>query len=309
MKMFRSGLSALLLLIGVVFWSGSASAGGPPSTAAPHFPMKVQTPNGVVTIKSQPRAIISLSASATEMLYAIGAGSQVKAVDKYSNYPPKAPMTSLDGFSASAEAIAKYKPDLVIVSYDPASFRAQMAKLRIPVIYDPAAPTLAVAYAQYIRLGRATGHLQGALKEVKYLKSRITSIVSSTPQATPGTTYYWELDPTYYSVTSSTFMGQLMSLLGLKSIADAVGVNSNGGYPQLNSEFILQANPTYIFLADSKCCQASAQTVTARPGWSTMTAVANNRILTLDDDVASRWGPRIVTLLQQVANFLKSQQG
>lgn len=309
MKVFRPGLSALLLFTGVVFWSGSASASGGPSTSALHFPVKVRTPNGVVTIKSQPKAIISLSATATEMLYAIGAGGQVKAVDKYSNYPPKAPTTSLNGFTPSPEAIAKYKPDLVIVSYEPASFRTQMAKLKIPVIYDPAAPTLAVAYSQYIGLGRATGHLLGARKEVNHLKSRIARIVHSTPKATPGTTYYWELDPTYYSVTSSTFMGQLMSLLGLKSIADAVGVNSNGGYPQLNSEFILQANPTYIFLADSKCCQASPQTVAARPGWSTMTAVANSRILTLQDDVASRWGPRIVSLLQQVANFLKSQQG
>lgn len=309
MRMFRSGLSVLLLFIGVAFWSGSAGAGGAPSSTALQFPVKVQTPNGAVTIKSQPRAIVSLSATATEMLYAIGAGSQVKAVDKYSNYPPKAPMTNLDGFSASAEAIAKYKPDLVIVSYDPASFRTQMAKLKIPVIYDPAAPTLAVAYSQYIGLGRATGHLQSALNEVRYLKNRIANIVSSTPRAASGTTYYWELDPTYYSVTSQTFMGQLMTLLGLHSIADAVGVNSNGGYPQLNSEFILQANPTYIFLADSKCCQASAQTVAARPGWSAMAAVSNNRILTLDDDIASRWGPRIVNLLQQVSNFLKSQQG
>ena len=309
MKMIRSGLSALFLLLGALVWSSGASASGTHSTTVIRFPVSVKTPYGKVLIKSRPTAIVSLSATATEMLYAIGAGSQVKAVDKYSNYPPKAPMTNLDGFSASAEAIAKYKPDLVIVSYDPASFRAQMAKLKIPVIYDPAAPTLAVAYQQYIGLGKATGHLRQAHVEVNHLKTRIAAIVKSTPRAAPGTTYYWELDPTYYSVTSSTFMGQLMSLLGLKSIADAVGVNSNGGYPQLNSEFILQANPTYIFLADSKCCQASAQTVAARPGWSTMTAVANNRILTLDDDIASRWGPRIVTLLQQVANFLKSQQG
>ena len=307
MKTIRAGLSALLLLLGALSWAASASATAP--TATVRYPVAIRTQYGTVTIKSQPKAIISLSATATEMLYAIGAGPQVKAVDKYSNYPKNAPITNLNGFSVSAEALAKYKPDLVVVSYDPASFRAQMAKLKIPVLYDPAAPTLAVAYEQYIGLGKATGHLQQALNEVKDLKSRIAAIVKSTPRATAGSTYYWELDPTYYSVTSSTFMGQLMSLLGLTSIADTVGVNSNGGYPQLNSEFILQANPTYIFLADSKCCQASAQTVAARPGWSAMSAVANHRILTLDDDIASRWGPRIVILLQQVANFLKSQQG
>ncbi len=309
MKMFRPGLSALIVLFSIGSWVANAQASTAQTAVKVHFPVRVQTANGIVTVKTQPKSIVSLSASATEMLYAIGAGSQVRAVDKYSNYPPQAPITNLDGFSISAEALAKYKPDLVIVSYEPTSFKTQMAKLKIPVIYDPAAPSLAVAYQQYLGLGRATGHLQGAITEVKRLKSSIASIVSSTPRAAAGTTYYWELDPTYYSVTSSTFMGQLMSLLGLKSIADSAGVNSNGGYPQLNSEFIVQANPTYIFLADGKCCQVTAQTVGARPGWSTMTAVSGNRFLSLDDDVASRWGPRIVTLLKQVATFLKSQQG
>lgn len=308
MKFIRTGLSAMALLMGGLVWSG-VSASGATTAHVSHFPVKVKTSIGIVTVTSRPRAIVSLSATATEMLYAIGAGRQVKAVDKYSNYPTNAPVTSLNGFSVSAEAIAKYKPDLVIVSYEPASFAAQMAKLKIPVIYDPAAPTLAAAYQQYLGLGEATGHVQQAVNEVRHLKSTIATIVRSTPRVAPGTSYYWELDPTYYSVTSSTFMGQLMSLLGLKSIADAVGVNSNGGYPQLNSEFILKANPSYIFLADSKCCHASATTVARRPGWSVITAVATHRILKLDDDIASRWGPRITILLRQVADFLKSQKG
>ena len=307
MRIFRTGLTAMVLLTGGLVWSG-ASANGATTTDVSHFPVKVKTSMGTVTITSRPHAIVSLSATATEMLFAIGAGGQVKAVDKYSNYPTNAPITSLNGFSISAEAIAKYKPDLVIVSYEPASFGAQMAKLKIPVIYDPAAPTLAAAYQQYLGLGEATGHVHQAVNEVRHLKSTIAAIVRSTPRVAPGTTYYWELDPTYYSVTSSTFMGQLMSLLGLKSIADAVGVNSNGGYPQLNSEFILKANPSYIFLADSKCCHASAATVARRPGWSVMTAVATHRILKLNDDISSRWGPRITILLRQVVDFLKSQK-
>ncbi len=309
MKLLRPGLIVLLLLTGVLAGPGGASASRVPHAHGPGFPVTIKAANGSVTIPSRPTSIVSLSATATEMLYAIGAGGQVRAVDKYSNYPPNAPMTNLNGFTPSPEAIAKYHPDLVVVSYDPASFNAQMKKLKIPVIYDPAAPTLTVAYHQYIGLGEATGHTAAAEAEVARLKTRIARIVKSTPHAAPGTTYYWELDPTYYSVTSATFMGQLMTLLGLKSIADAAGVNTNGGYLQLNSEFILKANPTYIFLADTKCCQASPATVAARPGWSALSAVAHHRILALNDDIASRWGPRIVILLQQVANFLKSHQG
>ena len=307
MKAVRSRLSIVAMVLGSTLFPilGAATA----ASAGSGFPVTVKTAGGSVTITKRPTAIVSLSATATEMLYAIGAGPQVKAVDKYSNYPAGTPMTSLDGYSVNAEAIAKYHPDLIVVAYDPPALAAQLAKLKIPVIYDPAAPNLAAAYGQYIGLGRATGHLLAAKHEVAHLRTVVTSIVKSTPRPPAGTTYYYELDPTYYSVTSGTFMGQLLGLLGLHSIADAAGVNSNGGYPQLTAEFILQANPTYIFLADHGCCQATPQSVAARPGWSALSAVSNHRIVTLSDSIASRWGPRIVILLQEVANVLKRQRG
>ena len=307
MKAVRVSLSVVAMTLGTMLFPVLGSASAAPTGSG--FPVTVKAANGSVTIDKRPTAIVSLSATATEMLYAIGAGAQVKAVDKYSNYPKGAPMTSLDGYSVNAEAIAKYRPDLIIVAYDPPSLAAQLAKLKIPVIYDPAAANLAVAYHQYLGLGEATGHVLGARREVAHLRSVVSSIVKSTPRAPAGTTYYYELDPTYYSVTSATFMGQVLGLLGLHSIADAAGVNSNGGYPQLTAEFILQANPTYIFLADHGCCQATPQSVAARPGWSALSAVANHRIVTLSDDIASRWGPRIVILLQEVAKVLKRQQG
>ena len=307
MKAVRSSLGIVAMVLGSLLFPIAGGAGAAPTGSG--FPVTVKAANGSVTIDQRPTAIVSLSATATEMLYAIGAGSQVKAVDKYSNYPKGAPMTSLDGYSVNAEAIAKYHPDLIVVAYDPPALAAQLAKLKIPVIYDPAAANLAVAYHQYLGLGAATGHLLGARREVAHLRSVVTSIVKATPRPPAGTTYYYELDPTYYSVTSDTFMGQLLGLLGLHSIADKAGVNSNGGYPQLTAEFILQANPTYIFLADHGCCQATPASVAARPGWSALSAVANHRIVTLSDDIASRWGPRIVILLQEVANELTRQQG
>ena len=309
MRAVRSGLSALVITSMFLLAPSASGASSPPSRARASFPVTVQSAGGKVTIASRPTSIVSLSATATEMLYAIGAGPQVRAVDKYSNYPPNAPITNLDGFSINAEALVKYHPDLVVVSYEPAGFVAQMAKLKIPVLYDPAAPTLAVAYHQYLGLGRATGNYARAVAEVGRLKARIAQIVRTTPHVPAGTTYYYELDPTYYSVTSHTFMGQLLGLLGLSSIADAAGVNTNGGYPQLNAEFIIQANPDYIFLTDGPCCQVTPQSVAARPGWSVLSAVSHGRIVNLNADIASRWGPRIVNLLQEVANAIKKYQG
>jgi iron complex transport system substrate-binding protein len=264
--------------------------------------------DGTFTFKSQPDAIVSLSPTSTEMLYAIGAGSQVKAVDSYSDYPTTAPKTTLSGYDPNVEAIAKFNPDLVVVASDTANFNTQMAALKIPVLYDPAAANLSQAYAQYGPLGKVTGHTAQALKEVASIKAKIGHIVATTPHAKKGTTYYYELEPDYYSVTSATFVGKLFSLLGLTSIADsAKGLASSGGYPQLNASFILKANPTYIFLADTLCCKATASSVTARPGWSTLGAVKDHRIVPLNDDIASRWGPRITILLQDVADGLEGK--
>jgi iron complex transport system substrate-binding protein len=306
MRSIRKSLVALFILVGVLA-PIAAGASGPAAKAA--FPVTLKFADGTFTITKSPTSIVSLSPTATEMLYAIGAGPQVKAVDEYSDYPTTAPKTSLNGYEPNVEAIAKYNPDLIIVAVDPAGFLAQMKALKIPVLYEPTAGNLSAAYAQYGPLGEATGHAPQAQKEVETIKTKIAHIIATTHKAAAGTTYYYEVDPTYYSATSTTFVGQLFALLGLKSIADsAKGVASSGGYPQLSAEFILRANPAYIFLADTVCCRASATSISRRPGWSAMSAVKNHRIVPLNDDIASRWGPRIVILLQDVANALNGKQ-
>lgn len=320
--MFGSRKRALLSLLVVVpltlvvGCSGGSSSSPPASTAStpttarqtarPEFPVVVHTAAGSATIGSRPTSIVSLSPTATEMLYAIGAGAQVKAVDEFSNYPPGVPATKLDGLEPNVEAIVSYRPDLLVVSQETSQLASQMKALGIPVLEEPGADDLAQAYQQYVQIGEATGHLAAADAEVASLKSQIASIVATTPKSLHPETYYYELDQTYYSETSATFIGQLLGLLGLKSIADAAkGVAASGGYPQLSAEFILASSPDYIFLADTICCHQSAATVAARPGWSSLAAVKDGRVVGLDDDVASRWGPRIVQLLRTVADALK----
>jgi iron complex transport system substrate-binding protein len=249
-----------------------------------------------------------MSPTATEMLYAIGAGGQVKAVDELSDYPPQAPRTSLDATQPNVEAIVSYHPDLVVVAGDPTGLTHQLALFGVPVLSEPAAATLADAYEQYEQLGIATGHSARARAEVARIQAQITSVLRSAPRPIAPGTYYYELDQTYYSVTSSTFIGKVLGLLGLKNIADrATGAASGDGYPQLSAEFIVKANPQYIFLADTICCQQSAATVAARPGWSTLRAVREGHVVELNDDIASRWGPRIVDLLRTVANGLNTK--
>jgi iron complex transport system substrate-binding protein len=289
----------------------TSSSTASPAAAAASFPVTVQAANGAVHIGARPTAILSLSPTSTEMLYAIGAGRQVKAVDDDSDYPPQAPRTKLSGFQPNVEAIVAYKPDLVVVAGNTGGLISRLAAFKIPVLELPAATRLSDVYAQFDELGQATGHLAQAEQESAKVRSQLKQIAAAAPHHTAPLTYYYELDQTYYSVTSATFVGQLLHLLGMKSIADAAkGAAAAGGYPQLSSEFIIKANPDYVILADTLCCRQDAATVAGRPGWSGLTAVKEGHIIALNDDVASRWGPRIVDLLHTVeAAIAKGGEG
>jgi len=268
--------------------------------------MTITAANGKVTLDAMPTRIVSMSPTATEMLFAIGAGDQVVAADSYSNYPSDAPTTKLSAYEPNAEAIANYEPDLVIYATDPGDLQSSLDKLKIPALSEPAAATLDDVYAQMEQLGQVTGHADDASAQVSALKQKIQSVIDQVGDAGKGMTYYYELDDTYYSATSDTFIGAVLGELGLKNIADqAKGASS--GYPQLSAEYIVQTNPDLILLADTKCCGQDAEKVARRPGWSDLTAVQNGGVVELDDDVASRWGPRIADLLQQVGDAVQAQ--
>jgi iron complex transport system substrate-binding protein len=259
------------------------------------------------TAADAPERIVSLSATGTEMLFAIGAGKQVVAVDDQSNYPPTAPKTDLSGFKPNIEAIATYKPDLVVITDSAEEIKAGVEAIGAKVFVQPAATTLEDAYAQLRGLGKVTGHATQADAVAKKMQTELAELKRSLPTNAKGMTYYHELDNTYFSATSKTFIGSVYSLLGLKNIADAADKQGTG-YPQLSAEYVLQSDPDLVFLADTKCCQQSAETVAQRPGWANMQAVKNGGVVELDDDIASRWGPRIVEYVRVVAKKITALQ-
>lgn len=290
------------ILLALIVGCGPSGTSGASSTDA--FPLTLTTSSGKVTIPHRPARIVSLSATATEDLFAVEAGAQVVAVDKYSDYPANTPVTSLSGFQPNVEAIAGYKPDLVVVSDDTNGIVSQLTKLSIPVLVEPPASDLEGVYAQLIQLGQATGHSAQVSSTVSRLKNQVQSILKAVPSTTHPISVYHELDQTYYSATTHTFIGQVYKLLGLRDIADSVP--GSNPYPQLSSEYIISANPDLIVLADTVCCNQSLATVKARPGWSSIAAVKSGAVVPVKDEIASQWGPRIVQFMQAVLDELKT---
>jgi iron complex transport system substrate-binding protein len=295
--------------------AGSTAAAKAPAPASPKsilvpvFPTTLTAANGSVTIKRQPNRIVSLDPTATEDLYAMGAGSQVVAVDQDSDFPPGVPVTSLSGLTPNIEAIAKYNPALVIASQNSGGLVSGLARLGVPVLIEPAVATLTAAYQQIEQIGRATGHYNQATEVVRNMQEEINDTVRQVGAKYRGTTYYWELssDP-YYSATSATFIGHVLGLFGLKNIADAADKPADGGYPELSQEYIVTAKPQLIFLADNQSADGgqSPAIVARRPGWADLPAVQDHDIFGLNDDIASRWGPRLPSLVNEIANALAS---
>lgn len=257
--------------------------------------------------------IVSLSATATEMLYALGAQDQIVAVDNYSNYPQEAAdfATKIDAFEPSVEAIAELDPTVVLLTYDPGDLQAQLEKLGIKVWIGAAASTLDDTYKQITELGDLTAKADAAAALVESMESDIEATITDMELPDAPVSYYYELDNTFYSLTSNTFIGQLMSRFMLQNVADTAEAGND--YPQLSAESIISSNPQMIFLADTKCCEQTAATVAARAGWDVIDAVANGNVVELDDDIASRWGPRVVDLVKVVAEavtkFVASAKG
>jgi iron complex transport system substrate-binding protein len=293
-------VSALLLTA-----CGQTTAGtnesASPSAAAASFPVTIENNGTSVTIPEQPDAIISLSPTATEILFAIDAGGQVIAVDDQSNFPAEAPISELSGFTPNLESIVALSPDLVVVSFDVDGIVAALTAASIPVIVQYAATSLDDTYLQIAELGTVTGNTSQSQELISSMQSEIAAAIATLPANASELTYYHELDNTLFSVTSATFIGSVYALAGLTNIADAA-TGAESGYPQLSPEFIVSADPAIVFLADTKCCSQTAETLALRPGFAKLTAVTTGSIVELDDDVASRWGPRTVDFVQAIVD-------
>lgn len=290
---------------------GAASTSSSPAASASGasgFPLTVTTAGGPVTIAAEPTRIVSLSPTATEDLYGVGAGKQVVAVDETSDYPAYAPRTSLNALDPNIEAIAKYNPGLVIAAANEGGLVAGLAKLGVPVMIEPAATSLAGAYAQIDQIGKATGHAAQAERLTTSMRDEIAADVKKAGGLHRNLSYYWEVSANpYYSATSQTLFGQIVGLFGMKNIADAANKASDGGYPELSEEYIVASRPQIIFLTDNDPADGgqTPAIVAKRPGWSAIPAVKDHEIIALNDDIASRWGPRLPLLVAAIAQAVE----
>ena len=253
-----------------------------------------------MTLETPPQRIASLSAGHTEILYAIGAGGQVAAVDNTSDCPAAtAGLPKVDAFSPSVEAIAELEPDLVIIFFDPGDLQSSLQGLDIPVLNLASPSSVEGVYDQIELLGEVTGHANDAVRLIADMRAAVQEIRSEIGDVTDAPTVFHEIDNTYFTAGPGSFIADLYDILGAGNIAEATGQP----FPQMSVEAIIEADPEVIILADEDAGE-SPDTVRDRPGWGSVSAVRNDRIHAIDPDIVSRPGPRLVEALRTLAAYL-----
>ena len=277
----------------------SGSGGPEPAEAPSAFSVTIESAGGTWTLDAAPQRIVSLSPTSTEILFAIGAGPQVVAVDNWSTYPPEAPTTELSGFDPNIEAITSYEPDLVVIADDTNELVAGLTALDIPVFVSASPFDISGGYGAVAALGAATGHVTAAQEVIETMQAEIAEALADAPEVP--VRIYHELDDTHYSVSSNSFIGAVYAALGTVNIADPADPDGYG-FPQLTEEYIIEADPELIIITD--LLAYTADDVAARPGWETVTAVRDGNILVVNADIASRWGPRLPQFVTTIVEAL-----
>lgn len=301
--MFKARFRTLAIAIAAIVFASVFVT--PADAASTKYPLTVKFGGYVTTIPKKPTKIVSLSPSATEIFYAVGAGSQILAVDSLSNFPANAPVNQISAFEPNVEAILAKKPDLVLLSVDSIKapqIRDALMKFDIPVLMEKAPATLKDVYAENTLLAKVTDRQAGAVKLNASMARSIKNILAKVKKSSKIRIYH-ELDDTYYSVTSKTFIGRVYRDFGAINIADAASGADSSGYPQLSAEYLVKSDPQVIFLADSQY-GVTADSVSKRAGWSQISAVKNSKIVELPADIPSRWGPRLVNFYRLIGNSL-----
>jgi iron complex transport system substrate-binding protein len=273
------------------------------STATPEaaFPLTVTDDAGSeITLDAEPERIVALAPSYVEVLFEIGAGEKVVAVDENTDFPPEAAdLTKLSGFDPSVEAIVEQDPDLVLIQFDPGTLTDSLKSNGIPVVLLASPADLDGVYDQIQAIGDMSGQAEEATDLVSDMREEIADIVAGVPEGSEAQSVFHEVDNTLYSVGPGSFIHDIYVVLGAENIAEATGE----AYPQLNNEAVIAANPDVIILADELFGE-TAETVAARPGWSAIAAVQAGRIHGVDPDLISRPGPRLPETVAIIAEYL-----
>ncbi|MGD9893510.1 MAG: ABC transporter substrate-binding protein [Dehalococcoidia bacterium] len=274
------------------------TAAAPTPAVRSLYPLTVPAGEGrSVTFTRAPQRIVSLSPGATEVLFAIGAGGQVIGTDRFSDYPEAAKtLPKLEYTNTNIEALVALRPDLVVAAGRQRSLVPVFEQAGLTVLPMEEPNSIAGVIDRVRMMGQITDHAADAEDLASNLEGRVAAVTEKVASVTAGPRVYHEVDPKLYAAAPNSFVGDVYTVLKAQNIVPA----GDNPYPQISAESIISADPEVI-IAGSRLPESAPAEVKRRPGWNVVSAVKNDRIYEVEDNLISRPGPRVVDALEQLA--------
>jgi iron complex transport system substrate-binding protein len=302
-------LSAIFILAVFLASCGIGTQGEPEPTQIQHVP-EISLSDGLnrtVVLLVPAQRIVSLAPSNTEILYAIGAGSQVVGRDEFSDYPGEVKVLPSVGSSFgnyNLEAITQLKPDLVLAAEINTPEQVQaIENLGITVFYLPNPVDMEGLFTNIHTVATLAGRNTEAKTLIESLRNRVQMVADSLAPITTKPLVYYELDATDPSKPWTPGLGTFLTRLITMAGGQSIGESLTSDYAQINLEYLLVQDPAVILLGDA-AYGTTVELVTQRIGWDSLTAVKNQAIFAFDDNLVSRPGPRLVDGLEQLAGII-----
>jgi iron complex transport system substrate-binding protein len=304
-------LNLLFIILLITACSPAAIASQPESvepTLAP-APIVVTDQRGKEFTFEEPAAhIVSLAPSNTEILFAVGAGSQVIGRDTFSDYPAEA-LAVADiggGFGAlDTETILASNPDLILAGeLTPAEQVQALEDLGLTVFVLGNPVELPEMYENLRTVAKMTGHLEETETMIVSLEARVSAVEQKLAGITERPLVLYELDGTDPNAPWVPGPGTFVDTLLKEEGADSMSASLEGAWVQVSLETIIENDPDIILLGDATWGGVTPEMVAARGGWDALTAVQNGNVFPFDDNLVSRPGPRLVDGLEALAKLL-----
>lgn len=283
----------------------------PPAATLTSSDSPIQLTDGLAQTLSFPepvQRIVSLAPSNTEILFAVGAGTQVIGRDSYSDYPAEALQVKNigGGFNQlDAETILSLQPDLVLASsLTPPEQIQALQKLGLKVFALANPKSFDGMYINLLTVASLTGHTEQAQTLIQILKGRVVTVEHKLANLKSRPLVFYELDGTDpnapWTPGPGTFIDTLIGMAG----GDNLGQVLTSDWAQISLEELIAKDPAIILIGDAYWGGVTVEAVKARTGWDALSAVKNGQVFPFDDNLVSRPGPRLVDGLEMLAAFL-----
>jgi iron complex transport system substrate-binding protein len=271
------------------------------------FPVTVVDGTGKeVVIDKEPKTIVSLVPSNTEISFALGLGDKMVGVSSYDNYPKEVEkIEKVGNQDMNVEKILSMQPDLALVTpfhhENNSDILDQYKKAGINVIVVNDAESFEDVYKTITLIGTATGKKDKAEELISEMKQRLEAVKEKAAAVKEKKKVWVEVSPSpdIFTTGKGTFMNEMLESINAINVA-----GDQKGWVKFTEEEIVDLKPEVIITTYGYYIENPTQEVLKRAGWSEVPAFKNEQVFDVDNDTVTRPGPRLIDGIETLGKLI-----